>query len=1118
MPLPSSTHLNLAAVCREGQLKEALHILLTTDKPPEDYYKYLQLLQACILKNALSQGKKIHSFIAHRRFIFATCTAFYNKLIYMYVKCGSLVDARKVFDHMKERNVISWNTIIAAYRRHGLAQEAVTLFHHMQQTSLKPDKFTFSSVLPACTKMGALEQGVNIHESIKDREILSDVIVASALVDMYAKCGSVAKARELFDEMPQRNVFSWTAMVAGYARNGFVEKALETFKQMQMAGVKPNSTTFASILPACTKMGALEQGMEIHRSIKEAGFLSDVIVATALVDLYSKCGSIDKARALFDTMPQRDVISCNAMIAGYAQNGSVDKALETFKHMQLAGIKPNSTTFASILTTCAKVGALEQGIDIHQSIKDREILSDVVVATALVDVYAKCGSIDKARELFDRMPQRDVVSWTAMISGYAQNGFVEKALETFKQMQVAGVKPDPTTFASILPACAKMGALEQGMNIHQSINEGGFMSDVIAATAIVDMYAKFGSIDKARELFDRMPKRDVIAWNTMIAGYAQNGFVDKALETFKHMQLTGVKPNSTTFASVLPACAKMGALKQGMNIHQSIIEGGFVSNIIVGNALVDMYAKCENIDKACELFLRMPQRDDISWNAMITGYAQNGFVKEALETFKQMQLAGVKPDSTTFASILSACAKMGALEQGMDIHQSIKEGGFLSDVIVATALVDMYAKCRSIDKALELFERMPQRNVVSWNAMIAGYTQNGFVEKALETFKQMPLSGVKPNSTSFASILPACAKMGALSQGMGIHHSIMEGGFLSDVTVGNALVDMYAKCGSIDKARVLFDRVPQRNVVSWNAMITGYAQNGFCKDALNIFELMKHSGTYPDIVSFACILWACSHAGLVDEGCTYFNHMSNSYCITPTADHYICMVDLLARAGYLEDTLNFIIKMPLKPVVLVWMCFLGACRSHMNIGLGVFTAMLLFDLDPKNSATYVILSNIYAEVGRWGEFQMVRSLMKDRGIKKTPGCSWIESYKMVHAFCAGDRSHPQTGEIYATLEKLACEMKAAGYIPDSRQLLSDVEDEEKKLFLFHHSEKLAIAFGLLNSPSGTTIRVFKNLRVCADCHTATKFISKTVAREIVVRDANRFHHFKQGQCSCGDYW
>ncbi|XP_057837821.2 pentatricopeptide repeat-containing protein At3g16610-like [Cryptomeria japonica] len=1089
-------------------LKEALHILLTTHNPPEDCSTYLQLLHTCILKNALSQGNKVHSLIAHRRFAFAKCASFHNKLICMYVKCGSLENARKVFDLMQDRDRVSWNTIIAAYRRHGYPHEAVTLFHQMQRTGFQPDQFIFASVLPACAKMGALEQGMDIHQGIMEGNFLSDIIVGNALVDMYAKCGSLHRARELFDIMPHRNVVSWNAMIAGYAKNGFFEKALETFKQMQSAGVKPNSTTFASVLPACAKMGALEQGMDIHQSMQDRGILSDVVVATALVDMYAKCGSIDKAREVFDRMPQRNVVSWTAMIAGYAQNGIVEKALETFKQMQLAGLKPNSTTFASILSACAKMGDLDYGMVIHQSIMEGKFLSDNIVGNALIDMYAKCGSIDRARELFDRMPQRDVISWNAMIAGYAQNGFVEKALETLKQMQFAGVKPNSTTLISILSACAKMGALEQGMDIHQSIIEGGFLSDVIVgntlldmyakcgslhtarelfermpqrnvvswnamiagyaqngflekalemlkqmqlagvkpnsttfasilpacaklgalehgmdihqsitdrgilsdvvvATALVDMHAKCGSINKARELFDRMPQRNVVSWNTMIAGYAQNGFVERALETFKEMQLAGVKPNSTTFASVLPACAKMGALEQGMDIHQIIKNSGTLSDVAVTTALVDMYAKCGSIDKAHKLFDKMPKRNEVSWNVMIAGYAQNGFYEKALETFEQMQLAGVKPNSATFASILPACAKMGTLEHGMDIHQCVMVGGFSSDIIVGNALLDMYAKCGSIDKAHELFDRMLERDVISWNTMIAGYAQNGFVRKALETFKQMQLAGVKQNSATFATILPACAKMGALEQGMDIHQSIREGEILSNVKVGNALVDMYAKCGSIDKARELFDGMPQRDVITWNAMIAGYAQNGVCKDALKTFELMKHSGTYPDTVSFACVLCACSHAGLVDEGCTYFNHMSNPYCITPTVDHYVCMVDLLGRAGYLEDTLNFIIKMPVKPVLVVWMCFLGACRSHMNIGLGVFTAILLFDLDPKNTATYVLLSNIYAEVGRWDEVQMVRRLMKDRGIEKSPGCSWIEGHKMVHAFCSGDGLHPQ---------------------------------------------------------------------------------------------------------------
>ncbi|XP_057816403.2 pentatricopeptide repeat-containing protein At5g16860-like [Cryptomeria japonica] len=540
-----------------------------------------------------------------------------------------------------------------------------------------------------------------------------------------------------------------------------------------------------------------------------------------LISMYVKCGSLGNARKVFDEMTEQDIISWNMIITAYRRYGRPHEALTLFHQMQRI---------------------------------------DVVVANALVDMYAKCGNVHKARELFDRMGQRDVVSWNSMIAGYAQSGIAKSALEIFKKMQFTGMKPDSTTFASILPACGQMGDLEQG--------------------------------------------------------YVQNGHVENALQTFKRIQFSGVKPDSTTFASVLSACAKIRALEQGMSIHHSIIESKLLSDIVVVSALVDMYAKCGLIDKACAVFDKMSPRDVISWNAMITGYRQNGFFEKALETFKQIQSAGVKPDSTTLVSIIRVCATMGALEQG--------------------------------------------------------YAQNGLVEKALEMFRQMQSAGVNPDPTTFASILPACAKIGTLEQGIKIHQNLIESGYSSDVVVAR------------------------------------YANNGFCKDALELFELMKHSTTKPDRVSFICVLLACSHAGLVDEGCKYFSGLSDSCCFKPTIDHYICMVDVLGRAGYLEETLNFIIKMPIKPMEIVWMCLLGACGPHKNIELGVFTANLLLELDPKNATTYVLLSNIYAEVGRWSEVEMVRGRMKDRGIEKIPGCSWIEGQKMAYAFCVGNRSNTRT--------------------------------------------------------------------------------------------------------------
>eukprot|EP01018_Ginkgo_biloba_P011209 Gb_02060 [translate_table: standard] len=690
--------------------------------------------------------------------------------------------------------------------------------------------------------------------------------------------------------------------------------------------------------------------------------------------------------------------------------------------------------------------------------------------------------------------------------------------DALRNLHAVDLFVDISTYVCLLEMCIKKKALSDGKLVHAHMNETGLISDKLLLNTLVNMYAKCESLVDARRVFDQMPKLDVCSWTLMIAAYTRNGLAEEALTLFHQMQQKGTQPNSFIFASVLPACANLASLEQGKEIHENAIRNGFQSDIFVANALVDMYAKCGSTANARNIFDKMPQRDVVSWNTMIATYTRHGLSEQALALFRQMQRTGIQPNHFTFASVLPACANLAALEQGMEIHEEIIKIGYQSDVFVESALVDMYAKCGTMKKAHELFDKMPTRNAVSWTALIAGYAQNGQSMEALNLFRQMQLAGVKPDSKTYASVLPACANLGALEQGMEIHHGIIRGGFQSHGFVPNALLDMYAKCGSIEKARDLFDKMHERNAVSWTAMIAGYAMHGFGKEALQLFEQMQASGMNPDHVTLVCVLSACCHTGLVDKGWQYFHSMSEDYHITPTMEHYGCMVDLLGRAGHLDEALDFINKMPIEPNANVWGCLLGACRTHNNIQLGEHVAERIFELDPKNAIPYVLLSNIYAAAGRWDDIENVRRLMKDRRVKKTPGCSWIEVNKRVHSFLVGDTSHEQMPKIHAKLERLSEQMKAAGYVPNMQFVLNDVEQEQKEQILRCHSEKLAIAFGLISTPPGTTIRVIKNLRVCGDCHSATKFISKIVEREIVVRDANRYHHFKDGGCSCGDYW
>eukprot|EP01018_Ginkgo_biloba_P038144 Gb_41317 [translate_table: standard] len=677
---------------------------------------------------------------------------------------------------------------------------------------------------------------------------------------------------------------------------------------------------------------------------------------------------------------------------------------------------------------------------------------------------------------------------------------------------------DVPTQKSLFQVCATVKSLPEGKAAHAQMLITGLNQNVFLWTKLMSVYSKCGNIADARQVFDKMPKRNLFSWNVMIGGYARNEQFEEALALYYIMRLEGMQPDNFTFPCVLKACGGLVALQKGMEIHNDIISSELEGDVFVGNALVAMYTKCGNIEHARHVFDKMSQRDVISWTAMIAGYAQNEMCDQALKLFRQMQVERVKPDSVTIASILPACADLGALHQGREIHGYITRSGIEWDVSVGNALVDIYAKCGSVEDARFMFDKMSRRDVVSWNVMIAGYTLNRCFNESLKLFGQMQKEGKEPNPVSISSVLPACAHLAALQQGKEIHNYIIRRDFESDNFVANGLIDMYAKSGSIHDAYQMFGQMFQRDVISWTSMIAGYGMHGYAEDALTVFHQMVQAGIKPNKITFTGLLSACSHAGLVDEGLQYFYCMCQDYGVTPAMEHYACIVDLLGRAGRLDLAYDFIKKLPLEPAASVWGALHNACRIHCNIELGELVADCLFEIEPENVGNYVLMSNIYAAAGRWDDVTKLRKLMKERGLKSSPGCSWIEIKSKMHVFCVGDRSHPQFEQIYATLKSLAWKLKKAGYVPDTKFVLHNVEEEEKEHILCGHSEKLAIAFGIINTCPNSPVRITKNLRICGDCHTATKFITKIVGREIIVRDANRFHYFKAGMCSCGDYW
>ncbi|CAA2988749.1 pentatricopeptide repeat-containing At3g49170, chloroplastic [Olea europaea subsp. europaea] len=507
--------------------------------------------------------------------------------------------------------------------------------------------------------------------------------------------------------------------------------------------------------------------------------------------------------------------------------------------------------------------------------------------------------------------------------------------------------------------------------------------------------------------------------------------------------------------------------------------------------------------------------------------ANVGHIKEAISILDFMSKNSFTPDLTVYSVLLKSCIRARNFDLGRVVHSRLVESKLECDSIALNSLISLYAKCGEWERAEEIFESMEgdKRDLVSWSAMISCYVRSGLNLQAIMTFFEMVKFGdqidgsrIGLDAFTFASLLSGAASVGAVGKGERIHAQLLKSGFESDQCVANALISMYTRCGNIEAAFQVFEQMEDWNVISWTSIITGFAKHGFAKRSLELFKQMLDFGTKPNEVTYIAVLSACSHAGLIDEGWRYFHLMYKEHRIHPRMEHYACMVDLLGRSGLLEKAIQFIKSMPFMANALVWRTLLSACRVHGNAELGKDAAEMILEQEPNDPAAYILLSNLYASSGQWGKVAKIRKCMKERNLVKEAGCSWMEAENKVHKFYVGDTKHPRTRDIYEELDRLLLEIKEMGYVPNNDFVLHEVEEEQKEQYLFQHSEKIALAFGLISTSKPSPIRIFKNLRVCGDCHAAMKYISIATGREIVVRDSNRFHHIKNGSCSCNDYW
>ncbi|XP_050212807.1 pentatricopeptide repeat-containing protein At4g13650 [Mercurialis annua] len=990
--------------------------------------------------------------------------------------------------------------------------------HLMDERRIRANSQTYLSILDSCSNSESFLDCKKTHAKILKTGFHSETVLGDKLIDFYLAVDDLVSVDKVFDEMSSRNVIIWNKVFSAFVAKKMSYLVFSLFFRMVKGNVNPSVVTFASVLKACGSGHVGFRYVEhVHASIIYHGFETSPVACNPLVDLYAKNGLTHSARKIFDDLSVKDNVSLVAMISGYSQNGYGIEAVRLFYEVHMSGIHATPYVFSSVLSACKKVELFDIAEQLHALVFKFGFFLETYVCNALVTMYSRSGDFVSAEQVFRKIQCKDGVSYNSLISGLAQQGYSDRALELFKKMQLDLLKPDCVTVASLLSACASNKSLSKGEQLHSYVVKAGMSPDIIIEGSLLDLYVKCSDINTAHRFFHTTKTENVVLWNVMLVAYGQLDDLSKSFQIFRQMQIEGLLPNEFTYPSILRTCTCFQALDLGEQIHSQVIKTGFQFNLYVCSVLIDMYAKLGKLDIARGILRRLSEEDVVSWTAMIAGYTQHDLFNEALKLYEEMLSRRIQSDNIGFSSAISACAGIRALNQGRQIHAQSYLSGYSEDLSIGNALVSLYARCGRIEEAYLAFEKIDAKDSISWNALISGFAQSGYYEEALKIFGQVTRGSVEASFFTFGSAVSAAANMANIKQGKQIHTMIIKTGFHSEVEVSNALITLYAKCGCIDDARTAFSETPGKNDISWNAMITGYSQHGYGIEAVSLFERMKQVGVKPNHVTFVGVISACSHVGLVNEGLDYFESMSKEHGLVPKPEHYACVVDLLCRAGRLSQARAFIDKMPIEPDAMIWRTLLSACAIHKNTEVGEIAARHLLEVEPEDSASYVLLSNMYAIAGKWDCRDQTRQMMKDRGVKKEPGRSWIEVKNSVHAFFVGDRLHPLAEKIYEFLADLNKRAEEIGYVQDRYSLLND-EQEQKDPTVYIHSEKLAISFGLLSLTNPIPIRVIKNLRVCNDCHTWIKFISKISNRIIVVRDAYRFHHFEGGNCSCKDYW
>ncbi|CAI9270825.1 unnamed protein product [Lactuca saligna] len=816
---------------------------------------------------------------------------------------------------------------------------------------------------------------------------------------------------------------------------------------------KPHpSKHYCNLLNLSVEHGDVELAMAVHASLLKIQENTPYLF-NALILAYFKLGLTSHAYKVFNCVKNPDVATFTTMVSWFVKSNREIEGVKLFSEMRRVGIQPNEYSFVAILTACSRILDIELGSQAHCLAIKMGFLQDTYVANTLMGFYSKCGCLNYVLQVFDEMLQRDITSWNTVISTLVKESMYEKAFALFHDFSQSNeLIIDHFTLSTLLTACTENDAIMAGRELHAHALKFGLENNLSVTNALIGFYTKCRSIKDAIVLFDRMPVKDIITWTQMISAYMNSGLLEIAQEVFD----------------------------------------------------------------------KMPEKNCVSYNSLLSGFCQNGVPSKALNMFCKMITQGLELDDFTFTSVINACGLHADKNTSEQIHAFVLKSGFKSNNHVESALLDMCTKCERMSDAEKMFQilidSLTQYNSsIIWTTMICGYARNGYPYEAISLFvKSQSENTIIIDEIVSSTVLGVCATLGFDRIGEQIHSIAIKSSLIQDTGVGNALIGMYTKCDNMTNAIKVFNLMKQHDIVSWNSLISGYIFHKQGDNALEIWKNMKMKNIKPNSITTLLIISAYTHtmSNLVNSCYTFFNSMKTVYKIEPDSTHLASLVRVFGHWGLVKEAEEIITKMPFEPNSFVWRALLDSSRTHMNTSIENKAAKEILGKKPNDPSTYILISNLYSAFGRFNCSETIREEMREKGIKKRPGKSWIFVENKVHEFYARDKSHARFKDIYSGLDILVLECLKIGYMPDTSFVLHEVEEGQKRNFLYYHSAKLAVTYGILMTGRGAPVRVMKNILLCGDCHSFFKYVSVVTKREIHVRDASGFHCFVNGECTC----